>query len=57
MTVTDSCSPSGTATGTVTHEVVNPTPTASAGNSSPVCVGSALNLTSTTDIGTTFAWV
>lgn len=35
---------------------VNPVPTASASSSSPVCSGSALNLTGTTDIGTTFAW-
>ncbi|HRO99265.1 MAG TPA: LamG domain-containing protein, partial [Flavobacteriales bacterium] len=31
-------------------------PTASASFTGPVCVGQALNLTGTTDIGTTFAW-
>jgi hypothetical protein len=35
---------------------VNPTPTASAGSNSPVCVGNPLNLTGTTDIGTGFSW-
>ncbi|MBS1581307.1 MAG: lamin tail domain-containing protein, partial [Bacteroidetes bacterium] len=35
---------------------VNPTPTASASSNSPVCVGQALNLTGTTNIGTTFSW-
>jgi hypothetical protein len=35
---------------------VNPVPTAAAASNSPVCAGTALNLTSTTDIGTTFTW-
>ncbi|HEX2617851.1 MAG TPA: hypothetical protein VHL57_09935, partial [Flavobacteriales bacterium] len=35
---------------------VNPTPTATAGSNSPVCVGQTLNLTGTTNIGTTFSW-
>lgn len=35
---------------------VNPTPAASASNSGPVCAGTALNLTGTTDIGTSFQW-
>ena len=35
---------------------VNPYPTAAANSNSPVCIGSDLNLSSTTDIGTTFAW-
>ena len=35
---------------------VNPTPTATASSNSPVCEGTAINLSGTTDIGTTFAW-
>lgn len=35
---------------------VNPTPTASASSNSPVCGGTTLNLTGSTDIGTTFSW-
>jgi hypothetical protein len=35
---------------------VNPVPTAAAASNSPMCAGTALNLTSTTDIGTIFAW-
>lgn len=35
---------------------INPTPTAVASSNSPVCNGQTLNLTGTTDIGTSFAW-
>jgi hypothetical protein len=35
---------------------VHPTPTAVAASNSPVCEGSVLNLTGTTDIGTVFSW-
>ena len=51
------CTPAGV-TGYSNELVVtvNPIPTASAGSNSPVCTSSALNLTLTTDIGTTFAW-
>jgi hypothetical protein len=53
VTVTDACL--ATATGSITV-TVNPLPTATAGSNSPVCVGADLNLTATTDIGTSFAW-
>jgi hypothetical protein len=44
------------AAGTTTV-VVNPTPTApTAGNNSPVCAGSTINLTATTVAGATYAW-
>ena len=42
-----------------TNEVtitVNPIPTATASSNSPVCEGNNLNLSVTTDIGTSFAW-
>lgn len=35
---------------------VNPTPTAVATSNSPVCVGATLNLSLTSDIGSTFSW-
>ncbi|HRH71388.1 MAG TPA: GEVED domain-containing protein [Flavobacteriales bacterium] len=35
---------------------VNPQPTASAGNNGPACVGGSVNLSGTTDIGTTYSW-
>lgn len=35
---------------------VNATPTASASSNSPICAGSTLNLTGTTNAGTTFTW-
>ncbi|MEI7664108.1 MAG: right-handed parallel beta-helix repeat-containing protein, partial [Bacteroidota bacterium] len=35
---------------------IKPVPSASAGNSGPICEGATLNLTGTTDIGTTFSW-
>ncbi len=35
---------------------VNPIPTASATSNSPICAGGNLNLTLTTDVGSTFAW-
>ncbi len=35
---------------------VNPTPTATASSNSPACAGQPLNLTGTSDIGTSFAW-
>lgn len=45
----------GTATATVT---VNPVPTTTAGSNSPICEGSALNLTATTSsiAGSTYSW-
>jgi hypothetical protein len=36
--------------------VVNPTPTSSALNNGPVCLGQNINLTGNTDVGTTFSW-
>ncbi|HRK82343.1 MAG TPA: MopE-related protein [Saprospiraceae bacterium] len=51
--ITDDCN--ATTTGSVTV-IVHPVPTATAGSNSPVCVGSALNLTVSTDIGDTFTW-
>jgi hypothetical protein len=54
VTVTTSGCTSAAGTGTV---VVNPTPaTPTAGSNSPVCAGSAINLTSTTVAGATYAW-
>ncbi len=53
VTVSDNCGGSVTVTTTVTENAI---PTASASSNSPVCVGSPLNLSVTTDIGTTFAW-
>ena len=47
--------PGGTAT-YGTPFTVYPLPTATASYSSPVCAGSTLNLTGTTDIGTSFSW-
>ncbi len=35
---------------------INQVPTASAGNNSPICPGSNLDLSSSTDIGTTYLW-
>ena len=35
---------------------VNPVPTATAASNSPICSGSTLNLTGTTDIGTSYSW-
>ena len=52
-TVTDAC---GTTCSTTITINVNPTPTASASSNGPLCVGANLNLTGTTDIGTTFNW-
>lgn len=45
----------GTATATVT---VNPVPTTTAGSNSPICAGTALNLTATTSsvAGATYSW-
>ncbi|MEI2825869.1 MAG: hypothetical protein V9F04_05285 [Dermatophilaceae bacterium] len=56
-TVTTLCSFSGLTN--VSPEftlAVNPIPTASASSNGPLCVGDALNLTGTTDIGTNFSW-
>ncbi|MEI6408536.1 MAG: fibronectin type III domain-containing protein [Bacteroidota bacterium] len=44
-----------TATSTETY-TFNPKPTASASSNTPVCVGTTLSLTGTTNIGTTYAW-
>ncbi|MFN0201138.1 MAG: T9SS type A sorting domain-containing protein, partial [Bacteroidia bacterium] len=35
---------------------VNPTPTATASSNAPICAGSDINLTVTTDVGTGFTW-
>ena len=35
---------------------IKPVPTATAGSNSPICAVTTLNLTGTTDIGTTFSW-
>ncbi|MDQ3101313.1 MAG: hypothetical protein M3R08_07995, partial [Bacteroidota bacterium] len=40
----------------VVSTTVTPTPTASASNDGPVCAGGDIQLTGTTDIGTTFQW-
>jgi hypothetical protein len=53
LKVTDICSQEATTSVTVT---VNPIPTASASSNSPVCAGQTLNLTGTTDVGTSFSW-
>lgn len=52
-----SCS-SGLATdySTVATITINPFPTASASSNTGICAGLTLNLTGTTDIGTTYAW-
>ncbi len=48
---------SNTCTATAsTVVVVNPLPVVSASSNSPVCAGSPINLSATTDIGTSFAW-
>jgi parallel beta-helix repeat protein len=52
VTITDACGGTATATMNVTQ---NPVPTASA-TASLGCIGQDLNLTGTTDIGTTYAW-
>lgn len=52
-TVTDAC---GTTCSTTITINVNPTPTATASSNGPVCTGTTLNLTGTSDIGTTFSW-
>jgi gliding motility-associated-like protein len=52
VTGTGACG-TGTATSTIT---VNPIPTTTAGSNSPICAGSALNLTATTSAGATYAW-
>jgi gliding motility-associated-like protein len=52
VTVAGCTSPVGTVT-----VVVNPTPAAPvAGNNSPICAGSTLNLTSNTVVGATYSW-
>jgi hypothetical protein len=53
VTVTDNCGGSVTVSVNVTENAI---PTATAGSNSPICIGGNLNLTATTDIGTTFAW-
>jgi GEVED domain len=54
VTVTDVC---GTTTvGSITNVVTLQTPTAVASYNNPVCAGSNLVLTATTDVGTGFAW-
>jgi hypothetical protein len=50
------CSGFGTSITAAFAFVKNQTPSASASSNSPVCVGAPLNLTGTTDIGTTFNW-
>jgi hypothetical protein len=55
--VTVTCATSGsTSSAAVFTQTVNPVPTAAAASNGPVCAGAALNLSVTTDIGTTFAW-
>src|SRR5690606_4835906 len=54
VTVTDDCGSIQNAQITIT---VSPVPTASASSTAPpVCAGSTLQLTGTTDIGTSFLW-
>jgi len=55
VTVTSTCGSPVTSDGLATL-IVKPVPTASASSNSPVCSGSALNLTGTTDIGTSYDW-
>ncbi|MBK9540447.1 MAG: lamin tail domain-containing protein [Flavobacteriales bacterium] len=54
--MTNTCSFGGVDDSNELTLTVNPTPTASAGSNSPLCEGQPLNLTGTTDIGTTFSW-
>jgi hypothetical protein len=56
LMVTCSADPENPAYSTEYAFTVKPVPTASASSNSPVCSGSALNLTGSTDIGTTYAW-
>ncbi|MHC1774635.1 MAG: GEVED domain-containing protein [Lentimicrobium sp.] len=53
LTITDDCLQSATDQVIVT---IYPTPTAVASSNGPLCEGSTLNLTGTTDLGTTFTW-
>lgn len=54
---TITCSGSGLSFTTVEKSVsVNAIPTAGSSNNSPICSGSTLYLTGTTDIGTSFSW-
>ncbi len=46
----------GTAVSNEIPYVVNPVPSATAGGNSPICEGATLNLTGTTDIGTSHSW-
>jgi hypothetical protein len=53
--VTSSCGSPVTSDGTSVL-TVKPVPTATASSNSPICSGSSLNLTGTTDIGTSYDW-
>ncbi len=54
VVVSSTCGSPATSAGAAL--TVNPTPTATAGSNSPVCTTGSLNLTATTDVGTSFAW-
>ncbi|HRH37765.1 MAG TPA: hypothetical protein PK760_05440, partial [Flavobacteriales bacterium] len=56
VVVTVTCSGFGSTTTTPFAFTRFQTPSATASSNSPVCVGQPLNLTGSTDIGTTFAW-
>ncbi len=55
--VTTTCTNSGLSNTSPEYSVeVRPTPTLSASNNSPLCIGSTLQLNATSDIGTTYSW-
>ena len=55
-TITFTLTSGGCSNSVTTTVTVNATPTASASSNTPVCQGNTLNLTGTTNIGTTFSW-
>ncbi|UPT71336.1 MAG: T9SS type A sorting domain-containing protein [Flavobacterium sp. JAD_PAG50586_2] len=54
VVVTSTCGSPVTSAGAVL--TVKAVPTATAGSNAPVCTGTSLNLTGTTDIGTSYSW-
>lgn len=55
-TITFTLTSGGCSNSVSTTVTVNPAPTASASSNSPVCQGNTLNLTGTTNTGTSFSW-
>ena len=55
-TITFTLTSGGCSNSVTTTVTVNATPTASASSNTPVCQGNTLNLTGTTNIGTSFSW-